>query len=331
MLTRCTQWGRLAAPFLFLLSSAVHGHGARSDVRVDMAALRAQGVVVEIHQDFLAPQLVVSNRSGKRLEILDDDGRAFLRIGPQKAEADIATEAFHQSRLSGGATAPKGVLSATPRWRTVNQEPSFGWFDPRIATGALDIPYAVRSIGTEMPFGEWRIPARLGVDAIELRGVFTYTPPLTGAAIAKLVESGPIAMGVQVQLSPGPVPAVFLRNSGAQTVAVLDAGGKPFLKIGKDGVWADTSSPAWRASGNAANLAPTGWQQISKSNSHSWLEPRAAWSGTLPAALPPAGLLNEWSIPLLVGDERKTLRGINQWVTRSASDAKLARPKAKTR
>lgn len=325
------QWGRVAASLLFLLSGLAHAHAARNDVRVDMAALKVEGVVVEIHQDFLAPQFVVSNRSGKLLEILDAQGRAFLRIGPQKAEADIATEAFHQSRLSGGAAAPKGVLSATPRWRTVNQEPSFGWFDPRIATGALDIPYAIRQIGNEMPFAEWRIPARLGAQAIELRGVFTYTPPLAGAAIAKLLDVAPIASDVQVQLSPGPVPALFLRNGSGQTVAVLDDQGKPFLKISRDGVWADTSSPAWLDSGNAADVTNAGWQQISKSNSHSWLEPRAAWRGTLPAPLPADGVLNQWSIPLLLGEQRKTLRGVNQWVTRGSADAKLARPQVKTR
>lgn len=330
MRRRGLHGARLAASFLLLLSGFAQAHSARSDVRVEMAAFKAEGVVIEIHQDFLAPQFVVSNRSGRRLEILDASGRAFLRIGPQKAEADIATEAFHQSRLSGGAAAPKGVLSATPRWRTVNQQPAFGWFDPRIATAALDIPYAVRSIGGELPFGEWRIPARLGAQAIELRGVFTYTPPLAGVAIARLAVSAPLAADVQVQLSPGSVPAIFLRNGSAQTVAVLDASGEPFLKISRQGVWADTSSPAWAASGNAADLARAGWQQISKSNSHSWLEPRAAWRGKPPVPLPANGQLNEWSIPLLVGSEPTTLRGSNHWVTRRAANAKLATSEAKT-
>jgi len=182
-----------------------------------------------------------------------------------------------------------------------------------------------------MPFGEWRIPARLGTQAIELRGVFTYTPPLPGAAIAKLVDGAALAEGVQVQLSPGPVPAILLRNSGARTVTVLDANGKPFLKIGKAGVWADTSSAAWRAGGHAANRAQTGWQQISRANSHSWLEPRAAWHGPLPSPLPANGQLNAWSIPLLVGEERKALRGSNHWVTGTATRAKLATPKTQTR
>lgn len=311
------KWGRLVAALFIGIAGTVQGHGVSGDIRVDIAPLKIPGLVVELHQDLFEPQLVVSNRTGKRLEILDADGRAFLRIGPVNAEADLASKAFHLSRAAGGGDVHAKTLSETPRWRPVAATPDYGWFDARIATAAIAIPYAIRQIGEEMPFEQWRIPARLGTEAIELRGVFTYTPPPAGVAMAVLLNAGALAPNVLVQISAGPVPAVFLRNTGTQGVAVLDAAGKPYLKIGRDGVWADTGSAAWRrASTLPVPAEKTGWQQISKANSTTWLEPRAAWQGQLPVPLPASGRLNEWRVPLLIGVQKVELLGANQWIAR---------------
>lgn len=313
----------LAALFGWGLAQAVGAHGARQDVRVDMAALALPGISVELHQDFLAPQLVVSNRSSKLLEILDEDGRAFIRIGPKGAEADVAAKAFHLTRVSGGGNAHANTLSATPRWMPVAEQPAYGWFDARLTTSTLDIPYAVKQIGDEMPFQQWRIPARLDGKAIELKGVFTYTPPPKGVTVTTLLNAAAMPKGITVQLSSGPVPALFLSNRSGQTVAVLDDRGQPFLKIGPEGVWADVGSAAWQASStSAARMGDqTGWQQLSKSPSHSWLEPRAVYRGKRPAA---SGWLNEWSVPLMLGERTKTeLRGANHYVVREVSAPKV--------
>ena len=318
------------ALFLCLSTSAAYAHGVRNDIRVDLAPVKVDGLVVELHQDFFSPQLAVSNRTGKLLEILDADGRAFVRIGPGKAEGDFAAKAYHLSRIAGGGDAHANTLSATPRWRTITTESAYGWFDTRIATATLDIPYAVKQIGTEMPFGQWRIPARLGGEPLELRGVFTYTPPPAGIAMAVMQSPTAIAPGVIVQMVPGPIPAFFLRNTGERTVAVLDAGGKPFLKVGKKGVWADAGNASWRAASPTTIVAGTsGWQQVSKSGSITWLEPRAAWAGKLPSPLPASAQLNEWRIPLKIGEQRAELRGINRWLPRHAANEKL--PGAPTR
>lgn len=316
---------RLAAVFLgWVIALVASAHGARQDVRVDMVELAVPGVNVELHQDFLAPQLVVSNRSGKLLEILDDEGRAFIRIGPREAEGDLAAKAFHLSRVSGGGNARTNTLSATPRWKPVAAEPAYGWFDARLTTSTLDIPYAVRQIGDEMPFKEWRIPARIDGKAITLKGVFTYTPPPKGVTVTTLLNAAALPQGITVQLSSGPVPVLFLSNRSGQTVTVLDDGGKPFLKVGREGVWADVESAAWRASSTAAAgmAGKTGWQQLSKSSSHSWLEPRAVYRGKRPLV---SGWLNEWSVPLRIGEDQKAeLRGANHWVVRDLPARKLA-------
>lgn len=310
--------GCIAALVFCVLATNAQAHGVRNDVRVVLTPVQVDGLIVELHQDLLAPQLVVSNHSGQALEILDDKARAFLRIGPRIAEGDFAAEAYHLSRVSGGADARRNTLSGKPRWAQLNVESSYGWFDPRIATGPLKIPHAIEQIGEEMPFAEWRIPARLGDKAIEFRGVFVYTPLPKGVALPVLIAGAVPAPGVLVQLSPGPTPAFFLRNDSQQTVAVLDTADRPFIKIGPDGVWADTGSPAWVASGANATMGRKGWQRISKARSHSWLDSRAAWRGALPKPVPASGRLGEWRIPLQIGAQRVELQGAYQWVTQRA-------------
>jgi len=314
--------GRLLAALLSgIVASSATAHGVRNDIRVDLAAIKTPGLTVELHQDLFSPQLVVANRTGKLLEILDDEGRVFLRIGPQAAEGDLAAKAFHLSRVSGGGNAHANTLSNTPRWKPIAATPEYGWFDARLQTATLDVPYAIRQIGEEMAFQQWRIPARLGGEPLELRGVFTFTPPPKGVAMATLLNAGALPAGVSVQLSPGPVPALFLRNASAQTVAVLDAEGRPYLKIGRGGVWADVGSAGWRAASSLPQPAgQRGWQQVSKASSFTWLEPRAAWQGRLPTPLPASGRLNEWQVPLQIGEsQRLVLRGANQWIARKPS------------
>jgi hypothetical protein len=297
-----------------MAATGVGAHGLRHDVRVEMAPTAVAGLTVEIHQDLFAPQLAVSNRSGKLLEILDDAGRPFLRIGGQGAEGDVAAKAYHLGRVAGGGNTPPGTLSPVPRWRPVAKEPAFGWFDARIATATLEIPYAVQQMNAEMPFAEWRIPARLGGEPLALRGVFTYVPPTTGMALAVMQTPSVIAPGVMVQMVAGAVPVFFLSSSSRETVAVLDGSGKPFLKVEPSGVWADVGSPSWQAASPTRVPAGRGWVQISKARSITWREPRAAFTGKPALLRAAASSAPGWQVPLSIGGRPKVIRGSHRWV-----------------
>lgn len=306
---RLLLWGRLAAPFILLWPFLLHAHGARSDVRVDLVPVAVTGLNVELHQDYVAPQLVLGNTTGKTLEILDAQGRAFLRIGPKITEADVAAAAYHLS-LDGSGQIKRNMLSETPRWRQVRKEASYGWFDPRIATGALEVPPALRQLGDELPFGDWRIAARLDGKPLEITGVFVYTPPPSGQVQTRL-ESTLLAEGVSVSAGSGPTPLLFLNNTSRDPVTVLDEQDRPFLKIGPEGVWVDSASAFWRKANG--DLAAQGWKKLSSQPSHGWADTRAAYRGK-PGGKHPPGKLNVWSLPLLIGARRVELRGTHVWV-----------------
>ena len=74
----------LACALLLFSSAQAFAHGMRQDVRIDLTPPAIEGLVVELHQDYFSPQLAVANRTGQPLEILDDEGRAFLRIGERQ-------------------------------------------------------------------------------------------------------------------------------------------------------------------------------------------------------------------------------------------------------
>lgn len=315
---RMQSWGRVrAAPLLWALAAALlpggvfaHG-GARADVRVQMAPVTVPGLTVELHQDYIAPQLVVGNRTGKRLEILDEQGRVFLRIGPTHAEGDIQAEAFHRSRGTAGADVRPGMLSPQPRWQRVNAEPAYGWFDPRIATEPLEIPYAIQALPGATPFGDWRIAARLDGKPLELRGIFLHVPLPKGSARARLTSPAQPAPGVQVSVAPSQPPSVFINNRSKAPLEVLDAKGQAFLRIGLDGVWADAGSAAFKAANPDQPVKGKGWVQLNTGSSHAWLESRAGWRGAVPEA---GGLLNQWTVPLRHAGKSLDLRGVNEWV-----------------
>lgn len=308
--------GRLLAA-LFLCActhSLAHAHGAaRADVRVEIAPVRIAGLTVQLHQDYIAPQIVVGNRSGKRLEILDEKGRVFLHIGPQKAEGDVRAEAFHRSRGTAGADMRPSMLSPTPKWQQINTDAAYGWFDPRIATEYLQIPPAILALDGETPFAEWKIAARLDGKPIEFRGVFLHVPFPKGAARARLVSAAEPAPGVQVSIAPSKPPTVFINNRSPQKLEVLDAKGDAFLRIGLDGVWAKADSAAFKVANPEQTLQGKGWLQLNSGSSHAWLEPRAGWAGK-PAPQQKPGVLNQWTLPLTLGGKPLDLQGVNEWV-----------------
>lgn len=314
MLLRHSLLGRLrTALFLcggLLASTAALAHGVRSDVRVVLTPVPVKGLTVQLHQDLIAPQLAVSNRTGKLLEVLDDDGRVFLRLGPKEASGDVKALAFHLSRGTAGADLRPSMLSKTPQWQRLGKEPAYGWFDPRIATEKLEIPYGIQSVGRSTPFGEWRIAARLGGEPLSIGGIFLYEPPPAGQVQSRLLSSAAPAPGVSVSLTPRPVPMIFVSNSGKLPLNLLDENGRPWLRIGPDGVWADAGSAFWRGMGGTGGK---GWQKLSAASSHAWADPRTAWRGAAPASSSPQ-TLKAWQLPMRLGDQALLVKGAAVWL-----------------
>jgi hypothetical protein len=306
----------LAIGLAGLLASAESGraHGGRSaDVRAVLGPLPAAlaGMRIEVHET-IAPQLVLANPTQRVVEVVDDRGRPFLRIGPDGVEGDTAAPAWYRTYAPGTVVPASAVRSAAPRWLRARSEPSFGWFEPRIDASKIEVPHAVIDAGVAADVGRWEIPLHVDGSPVTLAGAFRYEPPPSRAYGARLTSPSEIAPGVRVTLLPGRHPGLLLENTSARPVTVVGDRGEPFLRIGPAGVEANVRSDTWQRSGRAGSTARVltsipaepDWVRVATAPRYGWIEPRAA----APTSTRAAGG-DRWQVPLQIGAERVLVSG----------------------
>jgi hypothetical protein len=305
---------------LLLSAAPAGGHhaAARTEVPVlDPLDHRLSGVTVQLRRT-LADQLVVENRTGRVLEVLDETGTPFIRLGPVGAEADLGAAAWYRTASTLDAPLPAGVGASGSRWTRVAAEPAWGWYDRRLrARGNAD---AGRSLATPE---RWTVPLRLDGVPIALTGRFE--PVRSGAFVARVTSSAAPFPGVRVSLIPGRVPALYVENKGRRPVVVLGARGEPFLRIGPGGTSANLRSPAWLASGKAEvtpAASPAGttgaplWRRVSTVPRFAWIELRAAHDRDAPPWTAPT-VVGRWRVPLERGRARAEIAGVVEWIPAS--------------
>lgn len=296
------------------------------------------GVVVQIHET-LAPQLVVENRTARTLEILDDRGRAFIRIGPDGVEGDHGASAWFLTLSKAQVPIPASAQEpdAPARWRTVSHDPTWGWFDPRVHSGVVDDHHAAApaaalaaapAAAPRAPRTHFEIPVRMDGQPARLSGRFIAKQVLPGRYEARLAAESRLPDGVSLTVVQGNPPALMLRNTGAQAVTVLGLDDEPYLRIGPDGVDANVVSNTWRQYGrgrvdagvvSGAAAGEPQWQRVSSQPLYTWLEPRAEVDL---ARAPPAGTrrvtASRWHLALRHGDRRYPVQGRTDWIPDAA-------------
>ncbi len=308
--------------------ASAHDAGGASDVVpvLDPLPPALAGVTIQLRHT-LAHQLVVENHTRKVLEVLDEAGAPFLRLGPAGAEADLGAPEWYRTLRAADVVVPERA-DAGPAWTRIATAPAWGWFDRRIRPEHAVVPHLLHDAGMSATVGRWSIALRLGGVATAVTGVFRYVPPARGAFRARLVSPSEPLPGVRVSIVAGRVPALYLENAGAEPVMVLGSAGEPFLRIGPDGTSANVRSPTWLASGKAAEMlqpvradasGEPSWQLQSASPRYAWIEPRAA----PPAAdVPPSpGTVREWDVPVRRGRTSARVHGVVEWVPAMVTQA----------
>ena len=242
----------------------------------------------------VAEQLVLTNPTEQRVDVLDDDGDPFLRIGPRGVLANLSSPAWYLTNNPlGVGRVPAGVRAgARPRWARVAADPSWGWFDHRLHPSEVTVPADVRAAGEPAELARWSVPLRVGTARVALTGAIRFEPVL-GTLVSELTDP-PDVRGLTLTTLAGRVPGMFLDNRTGQRVTVLGAGGEPFLRFGSSGVEANIHSPSWlaarRAEGGPVRPAlvdadsPPAWRRVSKVPRFGWIEPRAAYPQDSPLA-----------------------------------------------
>lgn len=309
------RWMRaaLVAACVASFPARAHEPGA-SPVHPVLAPLPAalSGVTVEVAET-LAPQLLVANHAAEPLEILDANGRAFIRIGPAGVEADLAAAAWYETLATARPPVPEAARdpAAPAQWRPVKAAPEFGWFDPRLNVGRVKLDAQTVDADAPATVGAWSIPVRIGGRASAIDGRFDFRPPNHGAYVARLDTPADFPASVGLQVSQGATPGLFLSNSGPETVTVIGVQGEPVIRVSPSGVEVNTGSPMWKQLGREerASVATDGehWMLVSKHPAYTWLEPRATTRADGPHEE------KDWTVPVLVGARPFDLHGTSVW------------------
>jgi hypothetical protein len=319
----------LAAPG----SARAHGGGAvplRPVLDAPPPALA--GMQVELRET-LGWQLVLANPTSRPVEVLDERGRAFLRIGPGGVLGDVAAPAWYRTLGPDGAVPASLAADAAPRWRQASREPSYGWFDPRVAApdahrpAAPDAhrPAAPGAYGPRAAAERFEVPLRVAGERVALSGRFRREPDASGRFRARLTSPSEPTPGLRVTLLPGRAPGLLVRNATGRALLVFGRHAEPFLRITPEGVDANLRSPTWRASARSASgtlpsvpAAEAGavpaWQRVSGVPRFAWIDPRA-----LVMDAPAAGdsvAPSAWTVPMQLGDEALRVTGVVSWSPR---------------
>lgn len=313
-------WRHAAAGLALLMAltlvapASVQAHGAPGaavKARPDALPERLSDIRAQVHMT-VTSQLVVENRGEDVLEVLDDNGRAFVRIGPDGVEVDTHAHAYYRVRApTTGERLPERLQQAdgplAPRWQKVREAPSWGWFDARVDVDRIEVPDEVREAGESRRLAEWQIPVRYGGERTSIAGGFFFEPLQTGRFVARISGESEVLPDVRFGVAPGPIPSLYVHNESDSPLVILDGQERPWYRIG-DGIAINVER----------EQGATSWVRIGGGNRHSWTEPRAAY----PDRKPPHDVMHDaedgakladWAVPFLIDGERHQLQGEVRW------------------
>ena len=146
-------------------------------------------------------RLRVSNKSGSDLVVLGYDGEPYLRIGPEGVHRNERSPAayLNRDRFARVSVPLKADPGATPEWRLVSPRPAWQWHDHRIQWMGAGPPAAIRAAPRKRhSIFDWKVPGRLGDNALLITGRLDYVPPAKGgtssAVVAAVVMTGVVAV-----------------------------------------------------------------------------------------------------------------------------------------
>jgi hypothetical protein len=276
---------------------------------IDEVSPAIDGITVQVATS-VTTQLVLENRTATPVEVLDDAGQPFLRIGAEGVDANLAAPAWYltSSPLGTGSVPPTASATAAPRWASVSVESTWGWFDHRLHPA----PVVGSALGTgRRPTFE--VPLRYGDRTIEVRGHLERRATVPRFA-ARLREVPDAASGLVVQLADGRAPGLFARYDGSGEAVVAGRDGEPFLRLSPAGAEVNRRSPTYAFAAQARGedlagidadpAAPPEWSPVASSPSYAWIDPRAVIEQVdrEPVTL-------DWSVPATVDGRAVEIAG----------------------
>ncbi|MGH9186961.1 MAG: hypothetical protein ACRD0U_14265 [Acidimicrobiales bacterium] len=116
--------------------------------------------------------------------------------------------------------------------------------------------------------------------------------------------------GIEITVAESLGPQLVAENRTSEVLEVLDASGRPFLRLGPDGVFGDIRTAAWYQSNSPGGAAavPGG---LDGTNEPLWarVSPEPAWGWFDERLHPPGGRGAEWAFEVRLGPTVHEVRG----------------------
>lgn len=302
---------------LVALPAPAHAHQGDPNVvaRIDSVDPPIEGVVVEIRAG-VADQLLVVNETRDAVEVLGGDGEAFLRIGRDAVQANLASADWRESAVPFGDPPDPGDAG----WTTIARQGSWGWFDHRLHPEERQLSLQVRRSRTPVRLAEWTVPLRHGGRDHVVRGHVEFRPVV--GTFRSRVTAKPA--GVEVDALDGRVPGLFVRWTGSGTLAVRGIDGEPFARLSSSGAEVNRNSTTWRddqalrgRSSDYSGGAAESWTSRGREPALAWLDRRLAYA---PGVVPDDVLkrtepttMVEWDLPVEIDGKGATISGETAW------------------
>lgn len=267
----------------------------------------------------LAPQIDLTNESGRDLTVLGEQGEPFLRVGPAGVFGNLRSP-FLATALDPTAARVPSPGGPEPLWTRIAAGARARWFERRAAyQGHPD--RTATDPNRAVVLTTWRIPIRFGETDAQIAGVVRRVP-IRGSVVPAIRSVRPAAEGISVRVLSGPIPAIELRNASPSTVEIVGRDGRPFARVGPRGVEANVNSATYRDTRSLPEATSTAVEFRKQQDQPVlvWLERRAA--AEAPEAVQQAArrlVLRTWTVPGTVDGEPFEIAGVTEWVPQAAA------------
>lgn len=299
----------MACLTLFHNASRAHAeHGAGEPVpQIAKGTKLPKGINLEVVKSN-AYQFSLATDGNQKVEIIGEEGVAFLRIDKSKVYANLSSPSWFRAQQPGGGAIPPSLKDGDafkklpPNWKEVAEHSGYGWYDPRLLQEDKERFKLKLSIN-----GKLNEVSVVRVAVPGFKGYWTST-----------ISKEPVFEELTVLMPGLSTGAISVRRDlkAKQNYEILDDRQLPFVQLTAEGCWVNVQHPWFEKSGlfvkkgEAANAK--GWVKASSSGLITYQDPRLHVKDGEPKTT------RQWKITIRVtgSDKVDTVEGDTRWVAK---------------
>ncbi|MDH4394785.1 MAG: hypothetical protein QE278_03810 [Limnobacter sp.] len=283
-------------------------HGAGEPVpQIAKGTKLPNGISLEVVKSN-AYQFSLATDGNQKVEVIGEEGSAFLRIEKSKVFANLSSPSWFRAQQPGGGAIPPSLKDGgaykklAPNWKEVSEHSGYGWYDPRLLqedTQKFKLKLNINGKVREIPV--------VRVAAPGFQGYWTSTITKE-PALDELIVLMP-------GLSSGAI-SVQRDFKAKQNYEILDDRQLPFIQLKADGCWVNVEHPWFEKSGlfvkKSEAVSSKGWARASSSGLITFQDPRLHVKDGEPKKP------RQWKIAIrVIGTEKvDTVEGDTKWVAK---------------